>query len=167
MRVSDRSTALQRLDTALAACAAARELLIHQIETGEELLTRIDSEQARRGDPYMGSESWLAARDERRAEATRKQQFLHESLNDIEAEHGRLLVLRERLQMQVETAALRRQIAGARRSAAEARYDAGESLLDPGDAALLDTAEHQALEAAARADAVEQMLARWSRVDDW
>lgn len=166
------ASTLERLEAALSICQASRDLLIRRKQEGEERLAMFDDERQRHGELASGGDALLSLTDERCGQTARKQQFLLDSLGEIETEYQRLQVLRDRLHMQVETFALRREIAAARRSAAEARYDAGESMLgltdtSADDATMLDTVEQQAIVAAARADAVEQMLADWTRLDDW
>lgn len=166
------SSTLARIDATLASLDETRQLLAASLAAGEERLAAFDAERAGLAVASSDRARILALLDERRDQALRKQQFLRDALDEVRAETRRLLVLRDRLGMEAETLALRREIAAARRSAAEARYDAGESILGLSDESgevseLLETAERQAREAAARADAVEQLLATWARLADW
>jgi chromosome segregation ATPase len=166
---------LARVDAVLGVVGQVRQRLEARVAAGNERL----AEMRRRieGGSRMSDDDLDELLRERFHLYVREQELLDTALREIEAELRRLLIVRDRLEMQAETLVLRREVASARRSAAEARSDAGDRLLDlSGDLAELDAelaeAEEQVAYLQARAVAIDRLVDATrdpgvSGVDDW
>lgn len=154
-------TALERVDAVLGVVGQVRQRLEARVAAGNgrvaEMRRRIE------GGSRMSDDDLDELSRERFHLYVREQELLDTALREIEAEHRRLLIVRDRLEMQAEALTLRREVASARRSAAEARSDAGDRLLDlSGDLAALDAelaeAEEQVAYLQARAVAIDRLV---------